>query len=294
VDRFQFAERNDGLVTNEVLAADGRTKRAREREVAAGRLRPLRPGVAAIAGAPPTWRQSVRAALLAAGDDIAASHATALRLWLGVRLDDRNIHVTGRLGRQIRLEGVVGHRSGQLVEGDVVLLHGIRVTSPLRTIIDLSGCVAFEVLGKLFDEFLRAGHIDLEQSRERVSTLRTAPGRSVRALRGLIGARIPGYDPGDSPLEARIARIIDRCGVPKPVQQYEVEFSGRRFRLDFAWPAQRVFLEGNGFGFHRLASDLDRDARRQNELVMIGWRPLEVTFRMTNVEIEHLLRSVLV
>jgi hypothetical protein len=293
MDRFRFAERNDGLVTNQVLFADGGTRRSREHEVAIGRLRPMRPGVAAIAGTPPTWRQSVRAVLLASGEDIAASHPTAIRLLLGVRLDDRFIHVTGPLGRQICLDGVIGHRSGQLAPDDVVVVSGMRVTSPLRTVIDMSGRIPFDTLGKLFDQFLRIDRIDLEAARERVATLRPAPGRSVRALRGLLGARIAGFDPGESPLEARIARIIDRSGLPRPVQQHEVQFDGQRFRLDFAWPEQRVFLEGNGFGFHRLASDLDRDARRQNELVMTGWRPLEVTFRMTDAEIERLLRALL-
>ncbi|MFN8024444.1 MAG: hypothetical protein U0Q03_23155 [Acidimicrobiales bacterium] len=280
-------------MTNDVLEAAGRSKRSRELDVATGRLRPLRRGVAAVGGAPPTWRQAVRAVLLAAGTDIAASHATAIRLWLGVRLDDRTIHVTGRLGRQIVMDGVVGHRSGQLLDGDVVVLDGMPVTSPLRTIVDLSGGVPFVRLGKLFDEFLRLEQIDLEVARLRVAELRPAPGRSVRALRGLLGARIPGYDPGDSPLEARIVRVIDRCGLPRATQQYEVQFDGVRYRLDFAWPDRRVFLEGNGFGFHRLAADLDRDARRQNELVIDGWRPIEVTFRMTDAEIERVLRAVL-
>lgn len=293
MDRFRYAERHDGLVTNEILTADGRSKRSRELDVAAGRLRTMRRGVAAVGGAPPTWRQTVRAALLAAGPDIAASHATAIRLWLGVRFDDRSIHVTGRLGRQIVMDGVVGHRSGQLLDGDVVELDGMRITSPLRTIIDLSGLIPFVRLGKLFDEFVRRGQIDLEVARARVAELRPAPGRSVRAVRGLLGARIPGYDPGDSPLEARIVRVIDRCGLPRATQQFEVDFAGVRYRLDFAWPDRRVFLEGNGFGFHRLASDLDRDARRQNELVMIGWRPIEVTFGMTDAEIERVLRAVL-
>jgi hypothetical protein len=54
-----------------------------------------------------------------------------------------------------------------------------------------------------------------------------------------------------------------------------------------------VYLEGNGFGFHSLSTELDRDARRQNELVLDGWRPIEITWRMTNAEIEHTVRRFL-
>ncbi|MGZ4679968.1 MAG: hypothetical protein ACXV4D_07350 [Ilumatobacteraceae bacterium] len=46
-----------------------------------------------------------------------------------------------------------------------------------------------------------------------------------------------------------------------------------------------MYLEGNGFGSHMLATDLDRDARRQNDLVGDGWVPIEITWRMSDLEI---------
>jgi hypothetical protein len=42
-----------------------------------------------------------------------------------------------------------------------------------------------------------------------------------------------------------------------------------------------------------LSSDLDRDARRQNELVLDGWCPIEITWRMSDEEIRRHLRRFL-
>jgi hypothetical protein len=56
-------------------------------------------------------------------------------------------------------------------------------------------------------------------------------------------------------------------------------------RLDFAYPDVKVYLEGDSFGFHRYASDLDRDSRKRNGLLARGWIGLHFTWRMTEQEI---------
>jgi hypothetical protein len=109
----------------------------------------------------------------------------------------------------------------------------------------------------------------------------------------VLAARLPGYDPGESELEARIARIIQAHGLPRPAHQHRVSYGSHRYRIDLAWPDRKLYLEGNGFGFHMLATDLDSDARRQNELVLDGWIPIEITWRMTDGEIATTIRRFL-
>lgn len=289
----KWAERHDGLITNEVAAASGLGRGAMDWRRRTGRYRPLRAGVVAVAGAPPTWMQQVRAASLAAGARVQVAHLTAARLLGAPVKDTGEIHVSGPLGRWVRLSGVVGHRTGTLEEGDVVRAHGVPCTSALRTIIDISGTLSVRDLGTLLDHFLRTRQLDLERLRQRVARTRPAPGRSVKKLRQVLSDRIPGYDPGESALEARISRVIDRAGLPRPAQQHRVRIDGSRYRIDFAWPERRLYLEGNGFGFHRLSSDLHRDAVRQNELVLAGWTPIEITWRMSDSTIERTLRRFL-
>ena len=290
MDRFHWAERHDGLITSAVDRDAGRTKRQLERDRKVGRLRTVRRGVSVVNGVPPSWRQAVRAVLLS-HDGAAGSHWTALTL-LGVAPSTLSefIHVLADTAHRISLDGVVSHRSGVLEEGDVIVRDGMRCTSPLRTVIDLSGPMSPTELGKVVDEFLRRKSMGLEELRERVDRTRPAPGRSVATLRRVLVQRVPGYDPGESELEGRIARIIDAQGLERATHQHRVSYGKRRYRIDLAWPDRRLYLEGNGFGFHMLATDLDSDARRQNELVLDGWVPIEITWRMTDTEIADTVR----
>lgn len=289
MERFRWAENHDGLITRRVMRADGRSRGGEQHDRRAGRLRPVRRGVLAVNGAPPTWRQAVRAVLLACGHEVAASHATGLRLLAGRILATDWIEVIAPLQRQVRMPGVRAHRSGILEPGDVIVVQGMRCTSGLRTVIDLSGTLGWKELGDVVDDLVRRKQLDLEALRSRVNRLRPAPGRRVKVLRAVLAARIPGYDPGESTLEARIMLLLIENSLPMPTQQHRLEFDRARYRLDFAWPDRRVYLEGNGFGWHSLSSDLDRDARRPNELVLDGWRPIEITWQMPDEEIRRVL-----
>ena len=294
MDRFRWAERHDGLITNDAARKAGQTKRQLERDRKAGRLRKVRRGVSVVNGTPPSWRQAVRAVLLAHPDRVAASHYTGLML-LGGSTDAafNEIHVITDLDHQVVLDGVICHRSGVLEDRDLVRRDGMLCTSPLRTVIDLSGPLTAAELGKVVDEFLRRKLLGLEELRERVDRTRPAPGRSVATLRLVLGKRLPGYDPGESELEGRIARIIDAHGFPRASHQHRVSYGKRRYRIDLAWPDRKLYLEGNGFGFHMLSTDLDSDARRQNELVLDGWVPIEITWRMADAEIANTIHRFL-
>lgn len=286
----QWAEHHDGVFSTEVARAAGLSRQQLSRRRTSGRSRAIRRGVSAIGGAPPTRRQAIRAVELTVPEDVGLSHETAAWLFGAPCPSDDHINVSGPPARVVRLPGVKAHRSATLEEGDLVTRTGLRCTSPLRTVLDLSGRLTVAELGKLVDYFLRNKMLRLDDFRGRVSRTRPAPGRSVRKLQRVLRDRIPGYDPGESELEGRLARIIIRSGLPAPTQQHRLSYGSARYRVDFAWPERRLYLEGNGFGWHQLSSDLDNDATRQNELVLDGWTPIELTWRMTDQVIETTLR----
>ncbi len=289
----EWAERHDGLFTHDVARDAGLSRQQISRRRASGRARGLRRGVSAIGGAPATRRQALRAVALSTPADVVLSHEAAAWLLGAPCPADDLIDVVAPPHRVVRIPGVRAHRSATLEDGDVTSRSGIGCTSPLRTVIDLSGRLTVAELGKLVDHFLRQKLLRLEDLRGRVSRTRTAPGRSVRTLQQVLRDRIPGYDPGESELESRLARIIIRAKLPAPAQQHRVSYGAARYRIDFAWPDRKLYLEGNGFGWHQLSSDLDNDATRQNELVLDGWRPIELTWRMTDEYIETTLRRFL-
>jgi very-short-patch-repair endonuclease len=292
-DIHSWAERRDALVGLDAARKSGLSDAQVRRRAKSEQYRRVRRTVYAINGAPPTWRQSVRAVLLA-HDGLVASHETALRLLGGQRPAWGDaIHVSGDMRTQVRLPGVVGHRSGTFAPNDRTERDGLACTAPVRTVIDLSGLLDERELGDVVDDLLRRRVLRLAHLRARVATTLPAPGRSLTRLRAVLAARLPGYDPGESALEAKIIRALVGHGIPLPAQQLRVDLGGSRYRLDFAWPDRRVYLEGNGFGWHRLSTDLDSDARRQNMLVIDGWRPIEITWTMSEAEIAATASAVL-
>jgi hypothetical protein len=295
-----LAEHQDGVVSVEQAQRLGVTSGQIAWRRSTGRYRRCRRGVVRIGGVPPSWRQAVRMAALAAGEPVAVSHASAVRIY-GLELphavhrrwrrDGTFIELAAPLWRHIRLRGVRGHRSGRWMPGDVVLYAGMPVTSPVRTVVDLSSRLGVDGTGRLVDEMLRRRLLSVAELRDRIVELRPAPGRSMRVLRAVVAARDETYAPGESTLEARIRRVIRRKGFPPPVGQHWVRDASFAARLDFAYPDVKVYLEGDGFGFHRYASDLDRDVRRRNALVERGWIGLHFTWRMSDAEIESKLAS---
>ncbi|MGI9053430.1 MAG: type IV toxin-antitoxin system AbiEi family antitoxin domain-containing protein [Ilumatobacteraceae bacterium] len=295
------AERQDGVVSVEAALATGLSMGQISRRRKKGRYRRCRRGVVQIAGVPPSWRQAVRIASIAAGGEVVVSHASAVRLY-GLELprcthlrwtrDNAFVEVEAPIDRHVRLDGVRGHRSYTWQPGDVRRVAGMAVTSPLRTVIDLSSRLGVDGTGKLVDQMLRKGLLKAAELRDRVMELRPAPGRSVRVLRSVAAARGTSWDAGESVLEARLRRVIQRKRFPSPVGQHWVRDGDFSVRLDFAYPDVKVYLEGDGFGFHRFASDLDRDVRKRNGLLRRGWIGLHLTARMTDAEIENDLASL--
>jgi hypothetical protein len=297
----ELAERQDGVFSIRQAIGSGLSPGQIAWRRASGRYGRCRRGVVRVAGVPPSWRQAVRTASLAAGEPAVVSHASAVRLY-GLELprsthprwrrDNAFIELAAPIPRHVRLHGVRGHRSGTWEEGDVVRWAGMAVTSPLRTVIDLSSRLGVDGTGQLFDEMLRCKLVTVAALRVRIACLRAAPGRSVRVLRTVLATREDTHDPGESTLEARLRRIIRRKGFPPPVGQHCVRDESFAVRLDFAHPDVKVYLEGDSFGFHRMASDLDRDVRKRNRLLQRGWVGLQFTWRMMAAEIERQLASL--
>src|SRR3954453_15964474 len=159
-----LAEHQDGVVSVEQARLLGVTTGQIAWRRCNGRYRRSRRGVVRIAGGPPTWRQAVRMAALAAGNPVAVSHASAVRVY-GLEVpravhrrwsrDGRFIELAAPLLRHIRLDGVRGHRCGTWAAGDVVIHAGMPVTSPVRTVIDLSSRLGIDGTGRLVDDMLR-------------------------------------------------------------------------------------------------------------------------------------------
>lgn len=158
-------------------------------------------------------------------------------------------------------------RERDLAPHDVHEVHGLRVTTPLRTALDL-GCILRrrEAIAAL-DQFRRKFAIaETTLSREAV---RYAGRRGVVQLRELI----PLSDASaESPRESWTRLEIHDAGLPQPVSQFVVAEDGvPLFRLDFAYPDERIAVEYDGWEFHSTPEQRAHDAERRRWLTRHGW-----------------------
>lgn len=81
--------------------------------------------------------------------------------------------------------------------------------------------------------------------------------------------------------EAERVRFGEHCterGIPPPIPEHR--FHARKWRMDYAWPEQRVYLgvEGGVWtgGRHTRGAGFVKDMEKHNAAAVIGWRMLRV------------------
>jgi hypothetical protein len=171
-----------------------------------------------------------------------------------------------------RLHGVRG-RTRDLAGGDVMRLHGLRVTTPLRTALDL-GChlrrrEAFATL------------CGLAHKHGVTAAALAAHAERFRRRRGVLQLRelIPLVEPRvESPREAWTLLAIHDAGLPLPEPQVWIEIDGvPTFRLDFAYPQRRICVEYDGVDAHERTEEQRRhDRERRRWLRDHGWTVIVV------------------
>lgn len=71
------------------------------------------------------------------------------------------------------------------------------------------------------------------------------------------------------------------------VREHPGAIPGRKYRIDIAFPAQKLAVEVDGWAFHgRRKGDFTRDRTRQNHLTLNGWRILRFTAGQIHKELE--------
>jgi len=167
---------------------------------------------------------------------------------------------------------VVG-RTRDLRDEDIIVIGGVRVTSPLRTAADLLCLLPRR-------EALAAADALMRTHAFTVADLRRLLVRYFRR-RGVVQARslaplVDGRSESAGESWTRIA-IIDH-GLPAPQPQFWVTVDGvPTYRLDLAYPRARIAVEYDGAAHHTHPLDRRRDEARRAWLRAHGWRVIVVT-----------------
>ncbi len=77
--------------------------------------------------------------------------------------------------------------------------------------------------------------------------------------------------------EVAILEICRARRLPMPAVQLPIVAQGRQYRLDLAYPTEKIAIEYDGFAAHTAPEQFARDRQRQNTLVLDGWLVLRFT-----------------
>lgn len=207
-----------------------------------------------------------------------ASHRAAGELWGLDGIDVQVVEVSIPRARKQPPWGVI-HRSADLADFEVVERKGIPCTDATRTLIDLGAVVGDDVVERALECALRRGLTSLPRLRWRLEAL-ARPGRpGPPALRRVLKRRPKGAPPTESDLETLFLQCLRAAGVRQPVRQHRLRLpDGSWVRLDDAYPDELLFVELDGWAGHGSRRAFRQDRRRQNQVVLLGWRPLRLTW----------------
>lgn len=177
----------------------------------------------------------------------------------GAHLEAPPISVCETVDSRVRRPGVDGRRR-QLLGRDVMELHGLRVTTPVRTGLDLGRRLwRFDALAAI-DGVLHLG-VDHDELLSEVERFRGH--RGVRQLRWIA----PLADPrAESPGESALRLHWYDAGLPRPEPQFRIRdaMGQELYRLDVSDPQVRYAAEYDGEEFHTSEEDVAHDARRRD------------------------------
>lgn len=261
------------------LYALGLSKRQVSRRAASGWLHRVHQGVYAVGHNRLTREGHWTAALLAIGKGPVLSHRSAAALWAivgpkpgdgsqGERVDVMVPSASGRSGHS----GVVLHRSRTLTAKDTTRRHGIPVTAPARTLLDLATMLPRRPLERAIDEADRLGLVNPQGMND---VLRVHAGRSgAGALRAVLRSHDVGSTVTRSELEERFLALCAGRALPPPL----VNVPLLDYIVDFHWHGARLVVEVDGRASHGTRRAFQGDRDRDSRLAAHGFRTLRFTW----------------
>ncbi len=251
-----------GHVTRAQLLALGLTPRWVQSQRDQGLLIAVHAGVYALGHVPRHAHCRAMAAVLACGERSALSHTAALALWdaagwpatLEVASPDRR-----------RRPGILIHHTRTLDRRDVRRRHGIPVTSPTRTVLDVQARLSDARLTRTVNDLRVAGHLA-------TTAFADLCARSRRVERLLGDGALTR-----SALEDMLPDFLRRHDLPMPELNVRLTIDGRRREVDALYRRARLIVEIDSWRFHRDRATFERDRAKDAAALAAGYRTVRIT-----------------
>lgn len=265
------AARQHGNVTRRQLLAAGLDDAAICRRVQRGHLHPVHRGVYAVGRRAITPHERASAAVLACGSGAALSHSSAMALWGFWRRWEQPFEVVVPGDR--RPPRIAVHRLGTLAWRDLRRHLGVRVTSPARTVFEISPRLNDRQLRRTVSNALHSPWLKESALAELVGRLAHLPQAGRIAL--LIG--LPGT-PTRAGWEDEFPSFCQRHGLPAPIMGAVV----CGYIVDALFVEEKVIVELDSWEFHRDAIAFETDHERDAETLAAGFVTVRITWERIN------------
>lgn len=280
-----------GVVALWQLEELGLTANAVGKRVAAGRLHRIHRGVYAVGHSGLTRHGRFMAAALACGPEAVLSHrpAAALRN-LGLKVGAQ-VDVTARGSRGRERRGIRVHGAATLIARDVTVVDGIPCTTLARTLLDVAEDATRREVERACDRAEAQRLLDMAAVEDVLS--RASGRRGAAVLRSVLAEHCAGSTLTRSELEERFLAICREAGWPPDAVNAWISYpGGGGAEADFLWRAQRLIVEVDGRDVHTTRRAFESDRRRDQQLLLLGWRVVRFTWRQVMFEPAYVVATL--
>lgn len=262
-----------GIVSGPQLNEVGLSSRSVSRWVAAGTLHRVGRQSFAVVADPLNWTARVWAAALSAPAEAAVGFLCAGELDGFATAPSSPVDLVMPDTHQPRpWPGVRVHQTCWLPAEDVVVVSGLRRTTPARTVLDAAADASPDRLDQMLHRLL---DLRLYDGRAMERVLAQRPGwRGCGPLNAAIGRLDAVAESNRSWLEILLHRLIESSDLPTPANNAMVEGE----EVDFSWFGTRAIVEADGRATHHTPSQLAADQRKWAVLEAAGYVILRVTY----------------
>lgn len=258
---IRLAGTQSGRLSVMQLKELGVTKRMIETRVQSGRWRREHRGVILLGHQTADYRGRCWSAQLAYGPDAVISHLAAAAIW-GLVQYDGPVHITLPSRRRSR-PGILTHESRALAPEQVRIHYGLRITNPLRTLVDCAELLTTDQLEQALSEAHRLGYL------QRHGLTVQSPGRKGETSVLARGARMTR-----SQIERAFLRDLRAAtDIPEPLTNERIH----GFEADFFWPQYDLAVEIDVYATHGDRLSFERDRRKQTAYALAGITTLRIT-----------------
>lgn len=273
-----MAGQQHGVISRAQLLEVGVSASGVDRRLVSGVLHPEFPGVYRVGHRAPSALARYAAAVLACGEGAALGGEAAAWVLGLTRGQPPAPEIVVAKDRRVR--GVTVHRARALLEDDVRIWQGIRVTTVARLLVDLAPCTPLSALARIHHE-ARARFNVRPEAIEAVLARRPTTTNAATLLAVIRG---------DAPvllsrLERGFRSFLDENGLPIPAFNRP---QGAHF-VDCRWRAHRLTVELDSFRFHNDRRTWERDRQRDRDALDRGDRIRRFTWRDVFEDQRHML-----